>query len=68
MEVYRPGTASIDNTFLMFYESSEAVTRTFCGRCGTSLTYLQNPMPEGWLDVLVVLDVLDVLDIYCGQR
>jgi hypothetical protein len=34
------------------HRSSAAVTRTFCGRCGTPLTYRDDRHPE-WVDVTV---------------
>jgi hypothetical protein len=34
------------------HRSSPAVTRTFCGRCGTPLTY-QHDQHAGWIDVTV---------------
>ncbi|KAE8454663.1 hypothetical protein EG329_000286 [Mollisiaceae sp. DMI_Dod_QoI] len=36
------------DTFLEFYTSSSSCTRSFCARCGTSLTYCVAPMPEPW--------------------
>lgn len=35
-------------TWLQFYKSSEKITRSFCGRCGTNLTYCYWPMPSPW--------------------
>jgi hypothetical protein len=37
-DVFTPGTISNDS-FLTFFESSENRRRSFCGRCGTNLTY-----------------------------
>lgn len=37
--VFTHGPASVDS-FLSFYRSSTGVLRSFCGRCGTCLTYV----------------------------
>lgn len=36
------------------YSSSEGVERQFCGKCGTSLFYFNEPMMPGVADVLTV--------------
>ncbi|MCJ1476366.1 hypothetical protein MMC13_005032 [Lambiella insularis] len=62
-EVFQPGPASSE-TFLTSYHSSEGVTRTFCGRCGTNLTYARHPMPHGWPAMLdIVLGTVDREDL-----
>lgn len=43
------------NTLLATYHSSPSVTRTFCARCGTNLTYARHPLPEGWPPIVDVL-------------
>lgn len=43
------------DSFFAFYKPSEYVTRTFCARCGTNVTYSRHPMPEGWPQMLDVL-------------
>ena len=53
-ELFWPGSKS-DKYWLQFYKSSFDVTRTFCGQCGTNLTFARKPMPEGWLDIFDVL-------------
>jgi hypothetical protein len=42
------------DTYLSFFESSLARTRSFCSRSGTNLTYAVVPMPGGWPDMLDV--------------
>ncbi|KUJ09478.1 uncharacterized protein LY89DRAFT_711244 [Mollisia scopiformis] len=37
-----------DDTFLEFYASTDARRRSFCSRCGVSLTYNSVSMPEPW--------------------
>ena len=49
--IFEPGEANRDS-FLTFYESSEGRRRTFCGRCGTNLSYAMFPTMEGWPDML----------------
>ena len=36
------------------YSSSEGVERQFCGKCGTSLFYFNEPMMPGVVDILTV--------------
>lgn len=36
------------------YSSSEGVERHFCGKCGTSLFYFNEPMMPGVVDILTV--------------
>ena len=58
-KVFTPSTAS-ENTFLSFDESSEGRRRTFCGRCGTNLSYAIFPALEGWTEMLdMVFGTLD---------
>jgi hypothetical protein len=55
------------DTYLSFFESSPTRTRSFCSRCGTSLTYAVVPMPEGWPDMLdIVLGTVDREDLEKG--
>ena len=59
MEALRPGPAN-SSSHLEFYVSSPSRTRTFCGNCGTNLTYSINPMIEGFPDIFdVVLGTFD---------
>ena len=47
-----------------FYQSSPNVTRSFCGRCGTSLAYWYQPLPAGWPVVIdIVLGTVDREDL-----
>jgi hypothetical protein len=39
-------------SWLRFYESSPGRRRSFCGRCGTNLSFVPFPVPEGWPDRL----------------
>ena len=43
------------NSFLGAYMASEGVTRTFCKRCGTNITYSRHPMPKEWPEMLAIL-------------
>lgn len=43
------------DSFLTYYKPSQGVTRTFCARCGTNVTYSRHPMPEGWPQMLDIL-------------
>lgn len=62
-DVFTPGSVSNDS-YLTFFESSENRRRSFCGRCGTNLTYAALPMPEGWPDMLdIVLGTADREDL-----
>ncbi|MCJ1408890.1 hypothetical protein MMC19_002967 [Ptychographa xylographoides] len=63
-KVFGPDAPGGDN-YLSTYESSEGVTRTFCARCGTNLTYLRHPLPKEWpmmLDMLLGTVDRDDLD------
>jgi hypothetical protein len=52
------------DTYLSFFESSPAHTRSFCSLCGTNLTYAVVPMPQGWPDMLdIVLGTVDREDL-----
>ena len=70
-EVFAPGIAPSDS-FLTTYKSSEAVYRTFCGRCGTPLTVSLYPMPESWptmLDIMLgSMDREDLKDEYMAPE
>jgi hypothetical protein len=62
-EAFRP-MRSADDSFLTAFVTSEARTRYFCGRCGTSIAYRVNPMPDGWLEMLdVVMGTIDREDL-----
>ena len=39
LETLRPGAGLLETTYLSHFSSSKDVHRTFCGRCGTNLTY-----------------------------
>ena len=61
IELFTPGPNK-DNYHLKFYHSSPPITRTFCGRCGTNLTYfLSRGLPDEIFDV--VLGTLDREDL-----
>jgi len=66
-DLFQQGPHS-ENYWLRFYKSSENATRTFCGRCGTSLTYAISPsMGDGWPDLFdVVLGTIDRKDLENG--
>ena len=52
------------DTFLAFYESSEARSRGFCVRCGTNLMYYLDAPEDGWADMLdVALGTVDREDL-----
>jgi len=51
-EVVRPNPSMVKSTRLRVYESSPGVYRTFCGHCGTSLTYAMRGRDEE-MDVVV---------------
>jgi hypothetical protein len=48
----KPGKELLENSYLSYFSSSKDVHRTFCGRCGTHLTYYcseeDNKMVEKW--------------------
>ena len=46
----------------MSYNSSEKVVRTFCGRCGTALTYQRLDLPDSIDVTLGSLDNPEQLD------
>lgn len=52
--LFYPGPLS-SKYWLRFYNSSERTTRSFCGRCGTNLTYSAKNPPNGFP---VIFDVL----------
>ena len=58
--MFKP-TATSEKTFLTFYKSSEVARRSFCGRCGTNLTYTYfGPTPDGWVETVdIVLGTVD---------
>ncbi|MCJ1383236.1 hypothetical protein MMC17_006874 [Xylographa soralifera] len=58
LDVFEPARPT--ESFVSCFRSSPGVTRTFCGRCGTHLTYMREPTPPGWPDMLdVVLGSVD---------
>jgi len=62
-QIFTPSEISEDS-FLTFYQSSENRRRSFCGRCGTSVSYAALPMPEGWPDMLdIVMGTVDRGDL-----
>lgn len=65
-EVFRPdGVLSAPkDSFLAAYNPSKGVTRTFCGRCGTNVSYSRHPMPAGWPELLgILLGTIDREDL-----
>lgn len=64
VELFKPGPNE-DSYHLKFYQSSSAITRTFCGRCGTNLTYfIGHGMGEGFPEIFdVILGTLDREDL-----
>ncbi|MCJ1300984.1 hypothetical protein MMC08_003783 [Hypocenomyce scalaris] len=69
-EVFQPSDvlkAPLDS-FIASYKPSEGVTRTFCARCGTNVTYSRYPMPEGWPEMLdILMGTIDREDLENGQ-
>lgn len=60
---FYPGPQS-EKYWLRFYKSSERTTRSFCGKCGTNLTYSIPNLGQGWPDMFdVVLGTLDKGDL-----
>lgn len=61
---FYPGLEN-DKYWLRFYKSSPNTTRSFCGKCGTNLTYTISPsMGNGWPDIFdVLLATLDRADL-----
>lgn len=39
IEALRPGKEILESTYLSYFSSSKDVHRTFCGKCGTGLTF-----------------------------
>lgn len=56
-DVFQPNSVLVPpkDSFLAAYKPSKGVTRTFCARCGTNVTYSRHPMPEGWPEMLDIL-------------
>lgn len=54
--VFDPANGMDKTTFLAFYKSSEGRTRSFCGRCGTNISYCMDagsiPTEWGWPETL----------------
>ena len=61
MEVLKAGSVPADEkSTVRYYGSSPKITRTFCGNCGTNLTYQIFPMVEGYPDIFdTVLGTID---------
>ncbi|MCJ1446550.1 MAG: hypothetical protein MMC23_007055 [Stictis urceolatum] len=58
--IYPSSSPSPSSTTLRTYPSSPGVTRSFCGLCGTSLTFSRKPMTAGYPDMFdVLLGTLD---------
>lgn len=56
------------DTFLAFYESSEARRRGFCVKCGTNLMYYLDAPEDGWADMLdVALGTVDQEQLAKGE-
>ncbi|KAL9610189.1 MAG: hypothetical protein Q9167_005093 [Letrouitia subvulpina] len=67
-DVFRP-SSTLDvpaDSFLRAYKPSEDVTRTFCGRCGTNVTYSRHPMPDDWPEMLDIL--MGTVDKECLEK
>ena len=45
--------SAVEGTELRYYHSSEKVTRTFCGRCGTHLSFTESGYMGGLVDVVL---------------
>ena len=56
-DMFKPSSVLIapSDSFLASYKPSEGITRTFCARCGTNVTYSRHPMPDGWPEMLDIL-------------
>ncbi len=64
MTALRENSAESLGSTLRWYVSSPQRTRTFCGHCGTNVTYAIFPLPEGDQQMFeVVLGTLDREDI-----
>jgi len=60
MEALKAGASAAEGSTLRFFGSSPKRTRTFCGHCGTNLTYAIFPMIEGFPDIFdTVLGTVD---------
>lgn len=67
MTALRQNSPESRGSTLRWYVSSPNRTRTFCGHCGTNLTYAILPMVEGYPDIYdVVLGTLDRGDFEKG--
>ncbi|CAF9943579.1 MAG: hypothetical protein ALECFALPRED_000713 [Alectoria fallacina] len=64
VELFKPGPDK-DKYHVQFYQSSADITRTFCGRCGTNLTYfMTHGMGEGYPEIFdTILGTLDREDL-----
>lgn len=64
MEVLKADGSGAEGSTLCFYGSSPKRSRTFCGHCGTNLTYTVFPMVEGWPDLFdTLLGTVDREDV-----
>lgn len=64
MDVLTAGAATAEGSTLRCFGSSPKRTRTFCGHCGTNLTYAIFPMVEGFPDIFdTVLGTVDREDL-----
>ena len=63
MKVLKTGALAADGSTLRHFGSSPMRARTFCGYCGTNLTYAIFPMVEGFPDIFdTVLGTVDFLN------
>lgn len=64
MTVLQADGSGAQGTTVRFYGSSPKRTRTFCGHCGTNLTYAIFPMVEGFPDIFdTILGTVDREDL-----
>ena len=67
MDVLHTPAAEHNGLTLRVYENSPNRTRTFCGHCGTNLTYTIFPMVEGFPDIFdTILGTIDGEDLEKG--
>ena len=67
MTVLQADGSGAQGTTLRFFGSSPKRTRTFCGHCGTNLTYAIFPMVEGFPDIFdTILATVDREDLENG--
>ena len=64
MDVLKAGAPEVEGSTVRWFGSSPKRTRTFCGHCGTNLTYAIYPMVEGFPDIFdTVLGTVDRADL-----